>query len=61
MFFLTFLATEIVDGKYPGGADASDPVPESVMQYASPWGYGAFALIIFLALLFVVTRVKVDR
>lgn len=65
MFFLAFLttglATEIVDGQYPGGASASDPVPTNLAQYTTPYGYGLFALIVFIALLFFVTRFKVER
>jgi len=61
--FLNLLAnaTEIVDGKYPGGSSDLNPVPESVAFYASPYGYGAMALVFFVATAFAITRLNIDR
>jgi len=61
--FLNLLANsaEIVDGKYPGGSSVLNPVPESVAFYASPYGYGAMALVFFLAVAFALSRLNMDR
>jgi hypothetical protein len=60
--FLNLLANaEIVDGRYPGGSSLSNPVPESVAFYASPYGYGAMALVFFILVVFAITRLNVDR
>ncbi|MGB3673054.1 MAG: hypothetical protein WA988_01280 [Candidatus Nanopelagicales bacterium] len=61
--FLTLLAnaTEIVNGKYPGGASADDPVPTNIEFYGTEWEYMAFAFIAFAAVLFAITRLNVDR
>ncbi len=59
--FLNLLASEIVDGRYPGGASALDPVPEAVAFYASPYGYGAMALAFFALTIFALTRLNIDR
>ena len=61
MYFLTLLATVMNEGTLPGGAGENDPVPHNIEQYTTPWGYGLFALIVLLALLFVTTRFKVER
>ncbi len=60
--FLGLLAIgEIVDGHYPGGASAGDPVPVDIAYYTSPVGYGLFAVAVLAALLFAITRLNIDR
>lgn len=61
MYFLTLLAALTYEDTLPGGAGVDDPVPHAVAEYTTPWGYGIFALIVFLALLFFTTRFKVER
>lgn len=46
---------------YVGGASASDPVPEQTAYYLTPVGYGIFAFIVLVTLLFLVTRLNIDR
>ncbi len=46
---------------YVGGASASDPVPEQTAYYLNPIGYGIFALVVLLVMLFAVTRLNIDR
>lgn len=61
--FLTLLANanEIVNGVYPGGASADDPVPTNVEFYGTEWTYMAIAFVAFCAVLFTITRLNVDR
>lgn len=61
--FTSLLAegAEIVNGTYPGGASANDPVPESVAYYGSDITYGILMFLALAALLFLVTRLNVDR
>ena len=54
-------ATEIVNGTYPGGASATDPVPVQVQTYGTEWLYGLYALIFLGLLLFGVSRLNVER
>lgn len=61
--FLSLIAnaTEIVDGRYPGGASADDPVPVDVAFYGTEWSYMALTFIVFLAVAFAISRLNVDR
>lgn len=55
-------ATELTaGGTYPGGASLEDPVPEQVQAYGNEWLYGAYALVFLLLLLFLITRLNVER
>ncbi len=61
--FLTLLAnaTEIVNGAYPGGSGADNPVPTNIATYGTDWTYMAIAFIVFGSLVFAITRLNVDR
>lgn len=61
--FLTLLANanEIVNGTYPGGASANDPVPTNVEFYGTEWTYMAIAFVVFCSAVFAVSRLNVDR
>ncbi len=61
--FLTLLAsaTEIVNGVYPGGSGADNPVPTNIAAYGTEWTYMAIAFIVFSAAVFTITRLNVDR
>lgn len=61
MYFLTLLAAVFNEGTLPGGAGENDPVPHNLEQYTTPVGYGIFAFIVLVTLLFLTTRFKVDR
>lgn len=54
-------ASEIVNGTYPGGASADDPVPVDTAYYSSPWGYGITAMVVLAAALWLVTRLNRER
>ena len=54
-------SSEIVNGTYPGGASASDPVPEQTAYYLTPVGYGIAFFIFLVVCLFLVTRLNIDR
>jgi hypothetical protein len=61
--FLNWIAeaAEPVNGVYPGGANASDPVPTSVAYYANEWVYGGLMFATLALLVFLVTRLNIDR
>ena len=61
---LTFLianSAELVNGAYPGGASADDPVPSNVAYYGNDILYGVLGFIALASLVFLVTRLNVDR
>ncbi len=53
--------THVPGTTYPGGASASNPVPEQTAYYLPPVGYGIFAFLVLAGLLFAVTRLNIDR
>lgn len=61
MFFYNLLAAIVAEEHLPGGAGVDDPVPHDIAQYTTPYGYGIFALVVLLLLLFFTTRFKVER
>ncbi|MFZ1362046.1 MAG: hypothetical protein WAS05_03790 [Candidatus Nanopelagicales bacterium] len=61
MFFFNFLAAVVAEEHLPGGAGVDDSVPHNIAEYTTPYGYGIFALVVLLALLFFTTRFKVTR
>lgn len=62
MFYKLIANTaEIVNGTYPGGASANDPVPENVAYYGNDIMYGVLGFLALASLLFLVTRLNVDR
>lgn len=63
MYFLHLIAesVEMVDGAYPGGSGANNPVPPDVAYYLSPPAYGIFGIVVLVGLLWLVTRLNADR
>lgn len=61
MLFFNLLAAVVAEEHLPGGVSVDDPVPHNIAEYTTPWGYGIFALVVLLALLFITTRFKVER
>ena len=61
--FLNLVAStaETVNGYYPGGASAGDPVPDDIAYYLPDWGYGVFAFAVLALMAYMVTRLNVDR
>ncbi len=53
--------SEVVNGHLPGGASATDTVPGNIEHFTTPNGYGIFAFATLAIMLFLVTRMNIDR